>query len=85
MSRKSKKPLPHPPVNQIVPVKAEEPESCGRCHYWRVERCMRYPPAKIPGQQIGNAAPRDGEGRLVRGLSHCTKLTPVQMVDRSNG
>jgi hypothetical protein len=54
---KKSKPAKLRPINQIVPVKADEPESCGRCYYWRFERCMRYPPNKIPGQPIATQRP----------------------------
>lgn len=39
------------PVNALVPVK-QEPENCGACHYWRGERCRRFPPEKKAGEHL---------------------------------
>ena len=32
----------------------DEPEACGNCFAWRDSRCKRFPPAKVPGEQISS-------------------------------
>jgi hypothetical protein len=51
-AKSAKAKAPKPAKVTAAPIKSEPEESCGTCHCWREGRCRRYPPSKVPGEQV---------------------------------